>query len=508
MRLNNSILGQLADEGVQVPRYDRDDVSTGIVHFGPSNFFRAHLAVYVDDLLNLGHRDLGICAVSLKRPEVRDAIEPQDHLYTVIEQDADTHNTRIIGSVKEMIFAQENKSLVVDRMADPNVKIVSMTITQAGYYYKPSNTGLDDDTLDVDDAEVQYSLEHYDDPTITVGYLVLALEKRMEQGLPPFTVVSCDNLTNNGTILAQTVDAYARRRNPELANWIKENVSFPNTMVDRIVPKTDIRKMHSFAAANHSYHDAWPVYTEPFRQFVIGDLDNPSLAPFADVGVVLTDNVRPYEDMKIRTLNGLHFALGTLGRLSGHKYVDKAIADEDLRDYAIRFMQEVSATLRPVPGINMAEYHEAILKRLENPHMGDELIRLARNGVDKVEGRTLDPLRDAMARGTPYQAILLSFCSWMTYLKRAGQDPSFDISDPKAVEMKLVDTAGSMNGNPSILLANQDIQRMLGSLNNNDDFRREVVDMYSALVHQLEDQGQDGQRNDQAVRLDARRFDV
>lgn len=512
MRLKTELLTTVAAGGVSVPQYDRNDVQVGIVHFGPSNFFRAHLAVYIDDLLNAGNRDLGISVVSLRRAEVRDALAPQDNLYTVVEQDGETDRSRVIGSIKEIIYAAEDKKLVVERLADPNVKLVTMTITQAGYYYKASNTGLDNSSLDVDDAEVQYSLDHYDDPTITAGYLVLGLEERMQRGLGGLTVVSCDNLTNNGTILSQTVDAYARRRDPVLANWIKNNVAFPNTMVDRIVPKTDIRKMQAFSSMErHGYHDAWPVFTEPFRQFVIGQRDNPALQPLREAGAVLTDNVRPYEDMKIGTLNGLHFALGTLGRHAGYKYVDQAIADPELRLFAQRFMAEVAATLDDVPGIDMDDYHIQIFKRLENPHMGDELIRLARNGTDKVVQRTIDPLQKAIGRGTPHDALMLSLASWMVYLKRGGQDENFDISDKKAFDMRLPQTAASMNGNPSILLANQDFQRFLGALAREDQFMSDLARMYAGLVHQMEASDADmavDERQAVRLRLEDPNFDV
>jgi mannitol 2-dehydrogenase len=399
---------------IKVPTYDRSAVKTGIVHIGPSAFFRGHLAVYVDDLLQQGETDWGICAVSLKSSGVRDALKDQDNLFTVVEQSNQGNKARVIGSINEVLVAKEGPQAVLDQMAAPDTKLVTLTVTQSGYYYKNGQ-------LDFDDDDIKADLLKADEPTSTVGYIVKALEMRMERGLPAFTVMSCDNLPGNGTILRNVVLTYAKKRSQGLHDWIEKNVEFPSTMVDRIVPKTTADHITRHAQT-YSLDDSWPIYTEKFRQFVIENPKNGAPMPdFADVGALQVDDVAPFELMKICLLNGIHMALGIAGRMTGYKYAHEAIADPKIRTYVTGLMDEMTATLHPVPGVDLEQYKATIFDRLGSPFMNDELARLARNGVDKIDSRFLQPLREAISRKSGSNNLIFAVASWAEYLKRSAQ---------------------------------------------------------------------------------------
>jgi len=435
-------------QDIQVPAYDRSQIKTGIVHIGPSAFFRGHLAVYIDDLLEQGEKDWGICAVSLKSSGVRDALQAQDNLYTVVEQSNQGNRARVIGSINKVLVAKEGPQAVLDQMASPDTKLVTLTVTQSGYYYKNGE-------LDFDDDDIKADLLRADEPTSTVGYIVKALEMRMERGLPPFTVMSCDNLPGNGTILRNVVLAYAGKRSEALKDWISDNVEFPSTMVDRIVPKTTSEHIQAHADS-YGLSDAWPIYTEKFRQFVIEKPKNGTLVPdFARVGALVADDVAPFELMKIRLLNGTHMALGMVGRMAGHAYAHEAITAPKIRGYITDLMSEMTATLHPVPGVNLDAYKDTIFDRLGSPFMKDDLARLARNGVDKVDSRFLQPLRDAISRKSGSTNLIFAVASWAEYLKRSG--PNFDILDAKALDKNLPDEARKGGDSCSLIVENKGI---------------------------------------------------
>lgn len=418
---------------IKTPTYDRDKVKTGIVHIGPSAFFRGHLAVYVDDLLEQGETDWGICAVSLRTDEVRNALENQKYLYTVVEQSNQGNSARVIGSINKMLVARESPQAVLDQLASPDTKLVTLTVTQSGYYHKNGS-------LDFDNEDIKNDLLNADEPTSTVGYLVKALEMRMERGLPPFTVMSCDNLPGNGEILSKVVRAYAKERSQELHDWIEKHVAFPSTMVDRIVPR--LNDDHKKALmSDFGLQDNWPVFTEKFRQFVITKPANGAPLPqFERAGALLVDDVAPFELTKIRLLNGSHMALGMIGRLAGYTYAHEAINDSRIRTYIDGFMDEMTDTLPAVPGVDLGQYRATVIDRLRSPFMKDELQRLARNGVDKVDSRFLQAMRDNMAAkpGQAPEHLSFAVATWVHYLKISH---TMDILDDKAAKANLGDEA-------------------------------------------------------------------
>ena len=259
VKLSNQTYTSLP-ETIDVPQYDRSQVKTGIVHIGPGAFFRGHQAVYIDDVLNNGDLRWGICAVSLKSTGMRDTLQQQDYLYTVVRRFASGDVPRVIGSITKAMVAYENPKAVIDQMADPDVKLVTLTVTQKGYYYD-SKTGQ----LNFEHPDIKKCLGEASDPVSTVGYLVAALDKRMKNGTAPFTVMSCDNLPGNGELLRNVVLAYAGQKSQELRQWISENVAFPSTMVDRIVPQTTETEINRVRKKSN-IKDGWPIYTEPFHR--------------------------------------------------------------------------------------------------------------------------------------------------------------------------------------------------------------------------------------------------
>lgn len=435
------------DPNIRVPQYDRSSVTTGIVHIGPGGFPRGHILRYIDEILETDPR-WGVTAISLKSPDARNALKGQDYLYSLTEQSSEKDQTRIIGSLKNIIVAQEAPQEALKALIDPNIKLVTLTVTQAGYGHDPA-TGL----LDFKRADIKKCLDPMDEPSTAVGYLVAALDERRKSGAPSLTIMSCDNIPGNGIVLRNVVLAYAAEKSRELRQYIEDNIAFPSTMVDRIVPRRS--KKHVFnARALLGLNDNWPIYTEPFSQWVIEDNFAGEVPDFASVGALITDDVVPFELMKIRMLNGSHMALGCVGKLAGFTHVHEAMENIQIAGFVDGFMGETSETLNPIQGVNVLTYQASLIERLLNPKMEDELVRLARNGTQKLPGRILDPLKDAIAHGQDSRHLTLSAASWMRYVKGidcAGNE--FDIMDETAVQKRLQQIARNSNGNPQPVIA-------------------------------------------------------
>jgi mannitol 2-dehydrogenase len=308
LRLSNANLAQFSQAETK-PKYDRSNLKHGIVHIGVGGFHRAHLAVYVDRLLsNFASNDWSICGVGLTPWDaaMRDALTPQDHLYTVIERSAAGSSAHIVGSISDYIFAPGNEEAVIAKMAHQDTHIVSLTITESGYYYN-ENTH----ELEVSDPNIQADLSGDGPPRTTYGYLTAALARRFKAGLKPFTVMSCDNMQKNGSISRNMLLAFARLKDPNMAAWLSENGAFPNSMVDRITPRT-VDEDKAGLKSEFAIDDAWPVVTEPFMQWVLEDNFSDGRPPFENVGVQVVPTVRDVEQfelMKLRLLNGGHVAM-------------------------------------------------------------------------------------------------------------------------------------------------------------------------------------------------------
>ncbi|MBU4434790.1 MAG: mannitol dehydrogenase family protein [Alphaproteobacteria bacterium] len=395
--------------GVIQPAYDRDRLTVGVVHLGPGAFHRAHQAYYFDQLLAHDPR-WGICAVSLKSPGVRDALTPQDGLYTLAQLDEDT-TFRIIGSIVEVLVAPEDPPAVFARLAAPMTRMVTLTVTEKGYCLS-SEGGLDEAHPDI-----VHDLANPREPISAIGYLVEGLRRRFAVGLAPYAVVACDNLADNGWRLKAAVTAFANRVEPELAAWIEAEGRFPRTMVDSITPATDDVLRGRVETATGLY-DAWPVQREAFTQWVIEDVLGADAPDLASVGVTLTDDVRGFERAKLRLLNGVHSTLAYAGILRGHQTVFEAISDPVLAKLARDLMvEDIIPTLTAPRGLDLAAYAEAILKRFRNPEIRHLLAQIAWDGSQKLPFRILGTLGEALEAGRSVDRLALPLAAWMRFIR-------------------------------------------------------------------------------------------
>jgi mannitol 2-dehydrogenase len=426
--------------------YDRSETTPGIVHIGPSHFARSHWFKIVNDLLKTDSR-WGIRAISPKSSGVKQALESQQYLYPLIEQGDHGVDTTIIGSLMDIIVATEAPAEAVNVLSDPNIKLVTMTITEAGYYYNKET-----ENLDFDDPDIKECLSNIDEPSTTVGLIVAALEERMRSNSPPLTIMSCDNMEENGTVLRNVMLAYAdKKKNPALGEYIREKIKFPTTMVDRITPSTPA--ILQITSDDTTYN--WPVTTTPMPEYAMVIEDNfaGAMPNLKSVGVTIVDDVTPFKNMKIRLLNGAHMAIGCIGKLSGYGTVIEAIRDPQIENFIKNFIAEAKHTLRPSNTVNYDAYADDVLKRLQNPHIEDDLTRLVRNGTDaKIKKRVLDALQDGIAHGTGHEHLSFATAAWMHYLKGIDQyGEAFDINDKHGTEIGLprISKAASRDLDPS-----------------------------------------------------------
>jgi fructuronate reductase len=425
MRLSERNLERGSPELLR-PAYDRSRTRIGTVHFGPGAFHRAHQAFYFDRLLE-SDPTRAICAVSLKTASLRDALAPQDGLYTLVELD-EAPTLRAIACLRELLVAAENPAAVSDRLSDPDTSLVTMTVTEKGYCL--DGTGR----LDFAHPDIAHDLAHPEAPRSLVGWLVRGLELRRERGLAPYLVVCCDNLSDNGPTLRRAVLAYAARRGAGLAAWIEEKARFPRTMVDSITPATD-QALRERVAGVTGLEDAWPVQRERFVQWVVEEVDFPGQPDWTSVGVTVSRDVTAYERAKLRLLNGAHSTLAYLGLLAGLETVAQAMREPLLRAFVERLMiDDIEPTLTvPQPGA-LAAYRQSILRRFENPAMRHLLAQIAWDGSQKLPIRILGTISDALRTGHPLARLTVPVAAWMQFVRRrAGQDVA--IVDPLAAQL-------------------------------------------------------------------------
>jgi mannitol 2-dehydrogenase len=399
---------------VATPSYDRSRVRTGIVHLGVGGFHRAHQAMYLDGLLEQGKAlDWGICGVGVLPSDRRmaEVMAAQDCLYTLVVKHPDgTWDARIIGSITEYLFAPDDPEAVVEKMAAESTRIVSLTVTEGGYNIDPV-TG----EFDAADPGVVHDLQPGAAPTTSFGLVTEALVRRRDRGLPPFTVVSCDNIEHNGDVARQSFAAFATLRDPDLGAWVEREVSFPNCMVDRITPATTDED-RAEVARRFGVEDGWPVVCEPFTQWVLEDRFGLGRPPLEEVGVQLVEDVEPYELMKLRLLNAGHQALAYLGRLAGYELVHDAAQDPLFRRFLLGYMeQEATPTLRPVPGIDLDDYRRNLIERFSNPAIRDTLARLAFDGSERLPKWLLPVVRENLSTGGEIRRSAAVVAGWARY---------------------------------------------------------------------------------------------
>lgn len=407
-RLNEAAQERLPVE-VERPGYDRAAVKIGVVHLGLGAFHRAHQAAVFDDALKSGDLRWGVLGASLRSPGVRDQLNPQDGLYTLVVRDGAEEHLRVIGACTGVLVGPENPAALVAAMADPDVHIVTLTVTEKGYRLDPA-TG----ELLLDDPHVAADIADLSAPRTAPGFIVAALRERKARGLKPFTVISCDNLPHNGRRIRAGVMALASRIQPGLSEWIEAEGAFPQTMIDRIVPATipdDITRLE----ARLGVRDEGMVKAEPFTQWVIEDRFAGERPDFAALGVQLTDAVEPWEDAKLRLLNGAHSALAYLGALSGHEHVHEAVAVPALRAYVEALWDEAETTLSPPPGLDLAAYRRELMARFSNSALMHRTRQIAMDGSQKLPQRLLAGVAERLKAGQGIDALALGVAAWMRW---------------------------------------------------------------------------------------------
>ncbi|MEZ5796337.1 MAG: mannitol dehydrogenase family protein [Paracoccaceae bacterium] len=431
---------------VSLPAYDRKALTPGIVHIGLGNFHRAHMAVYLDDLFALGEgHDWAIIGAGVRAPDaaMRDALLAQDCLSTVITLDPAGKSARRIGAMIDFLPVQPDNAALIAAMSRPEIRIVSLTVTEGGYFINPA-TGA----FDPEDPAIQADAK---DPRRTAfGAILAALKTRRAAGHPPFTVMSCDNLPGNGHVTRAAVAGLARLSDPALADWVLANVAFPNGMVDRITPATGPRERA--LAEGFGLSDPVPVTCEPFRQWVVEDsfpLGRPALEK---VGVTFTPHVHAYEMMKIRILNGGHATIAYPGALMGIEYVHQAMAHPLVRGFLDRVeTEEIIPYVPPVPDTDIPDYYRLIVERFSNPEVADTERRLCLDGSNRQPKFILPSIRDALAAGGSIAGLALVSALWCRYCAGtqddgtaiAPNDPNWDRLNPLAL---------SARGNPQLWL--------------------------------------------------------
>ena len=443
------------DASLPTPTYDRKRVRTGIVHIGVGGFHRAHEAAYLDQLMNEGKAvDWGISGVGLLPQDRRmhDVMTAQDCLYTLVVKHPDgSLQPRVVGSIIQYLFAPDDPEAVLELMADPGTRIVSLTITEGGYLVHPV-TG----EFDADDPGIQRDLQAGSIPSTAFGFITEALSRRRARGVPPFTVVSCDNIPGNGEVAHKMIGAFARLKNPELADWLDSEVSFPNSMVDRITPVTT-EADRALLAEQFGVEDAWPVVCEPFTQWALEDNFSNGRPPFEDAGVQMVREVEPYELMKLRLLNASHQALCYLGYLAGYRYAHEVCQDPLFTKFLLGYMDhEATPTLAPVPGVDLEQYKHQLIERFANPEIRDTLARLCAESSDRIPKWLLPVIREQLATDGEIGRSALVVAAWARYAE--GQDEQGQpIEVVDKLREQLIDRAGRQREEPLVFISDRDL---------------------------------------------------
>lgn len=439
---------------VQQPQYDRSQLRSRIVHFGFGAFHRAHQALLTDRVLNAQGGDWGICEISLFSGDVlMSQLREQEHLYTVLEKGADGNQPIIIGAVNECLNAKlDTLAAIIEKFCEPQVAIVSLTITEKGYCIDPASG-----ELDLTQPRIEHDLKYPHEPHSAPGILVEALHRRRERGLPPFTVLSCDNIPDNGHVVKNAVLGMAQTRSPELAQWIAEHVSFPATMVDRIVPAATDESLAEIAYVLGVF-DPCAISCEPFIQWVIEDNFVAGRPAWETAGVQLVEDVQPWEQMKLRMLNGSHSFLAYLGYLAGFAHINECMQDAAFRAAARQLMLNEQAPTLRIKGVNLNAYADSLLERFANPALKHRTWQIAMDGSQKLPQRLLDGIRIHLQRQSDWPLLALGVAGWMRYV--SGVDDAgetIDIRDPLADKIRAIVETSSSDERVTALLTLKEI---------------------------------------------------
>jgi mannitol 2-dehydrogenase len=431
---------------IPVPTYARSSLKQGIMHFGVGNFHRAHLAVYLDDLFNKGlDHDWALVGAGVMPSDeaMRQRLAAQDYLTTVVEQDNDLSTAHITGPLIDFV-SPSDKPAMMARLCDPSIRIVSLTITEGGYFIDPA-TGK----FNPSHPAIAHDGANPHEPTTVFGFIVAGLAARRATGIPAFTVMSCDNVPHNGVVTANAVVGLARLSNPALADWIKANVAFPNAMVDRITPATGDRE-RKIAAETFGVIDSWPIFCEEFKQWVVED-NFPSGRPaWEKVGATFVKDVTPYEYMKIRILNGGHAVIAYIAGLLDIQYAHEAMEHPLVHAYFAKVQQEeIIPTVLPVPNTNLQDYYKLIDRRFSNPKIADTIRRLCLDGSNRQPKFIVPVIADQLKAGRSIKGLALESALWCRYCAGTtdsgaaieSNDPSWDRLQKTAIAAKTDPTA-------------------------------------------------------------------
>lgn len=458
MKLNAASLPRIP---IAKPTYDRNEIGVGIVHFGVGGFHRAHQAMYVDRLLNSGAAgDWGICGVGVLPSDRRmaDVMDTQDGLYTLVSMNPDgSREPRVIGSIVDYRFAPDDRESVVELLASPDTRIVSLTITEGGYNIE--NAG----------------------PDSVFGLVADALARRRERGVNSPTIVSCDNIEGNGDVAREAFTTFAERTHPGLAEWMAAHTRFPNSMVDRITPVTS-PDVIELLGTDFGVEDQWPVAAEPFTSWVLEDSFSDGRPAFEDADVLIVDDVTPYELMKLRLLNASHQALCYFAYLAGYRLVHDAAGDPLFAEFLRRYMDsEGTPTLLPVPGIDLPDYKRTLIERFANPGVRDTVVRLCFGSSDRIPKWLLPVIRENLASGAPIELSAAVVASWARYAEGVDeQGEPIDVQDQ--LGEVLVPIAKTQREHPTAFIENRAV---FGDLANEQRF----VDAYLWALDSLHTDG-------------------
>lgn len=414
---------------VQRPTYDRGQVARAIVHLGVGAFHRAHQAMYTDAVLASGDLAWGIVGAGIVSSNMKEALQPQDGLYTLAVMGPSGNKVQIIGSILAVLGGKDDDGQLLKIMRQPSTRIVSLTVTEKGYYLDPA-TGQ----LQLEAPAIQSDLANPQGPKTVLGLIVQALAHRKAAGITPFTVLSCDNLPSNGKRAKAAVVAYAHEVDPALGRWIASEVAFPCTMVDRITPATTDADRAAIAE-QIGLQDAWPVVTEDFSQWVIEDNFTMGRPDWTLGGAVFSDEIEAWENMKLRCLNGTHSTLAYLGQLTGRETVAQAMQVPLITELLDALWVEIRQVLVQPKGVDAAAYVESLKQRFCNPAIKHRTAQIAMDGSQKLPQRLLSTLRDRLAANLPSPALATAIAAWMHFAVKTAHTPDAVLNDPLSAEI-------------------------------------------------------------------------
>lgn len=476
MKLNKITTSKIGTK-ISVPSYKSDQLKTGIVHIGVGGFHRSHQAYYIHQLLQKGEtKNWAICGIGLREADRKMAkiLEEQDNLYTLVTQHPNGQvDNEIIGSIKEYILAVDSPQLAIDKMADSNTKIVSLTITEGGYSFIPS-TG----DLNFEDPDIQHDLANPEEPKSVYGYLTAALRKRKTNGIPAFTILSCDNIQHNGDMARKMVLAYANKQDKGLADWIEKEVGFPNAMVDRITPVTS-EVVIKYLENNFDLNDQWPVVCEPFIQWVIEDKFSNGRPPLEDLGVQFVQDVTPYEKMKIRLLNAGHSVLGIPGAIHGHETIDACMRDTVFSKFMRDFMdKEVTPILGKIEGIDIEKYKDTLEDRFANVNIKDRVGRICMESSAKLPKFLIPTIKENLEKGGSIKYGTFILATWCYYSDKGIDENGKPL---EIIDVQKDELHQAAKETETIWKAFLHLSEIFGSLIENERFVKKYVSAVQAI---------------------------